>query len=74
MRLIAFLAALVALAACGSYAGSSGLMGWNPGRDHQVMLDTAAILQGMAQAHEEKAQAAACNAATPVRSDRSPCR
>jgi hypothetical protein len=75
MRLAAFIAALIALAACGSYAGSGTVLGWNPAREHQVMMDTTAILQGMAQAHVEKAQAAACNEATPTASDRPPpCR
>jgi hypothetical protein len=75
MRLAVFFLVLVALAACGSYAGSDGLLGWNPARRQQVMMDTAAILQGMARAHVEKAEAAACNSATGPQSDRaSPCR
>ena len=74
MRAAGFILLLIALAACGSYAGSGGLMGWNPARQQQVTLDATAILQGMAQAHEEKAQDAACNAATPTRSDHPPCR
>ena len=73
MRLAAFLFALIALAACGSYAGSDGLFS-SAARQQQVMRDTTAILQGMAQAHAESAQSAACNAATPTRGDRSPCR
>jgi hypothetical protein len=74
MRLAVIIAVLIALAACGSYAGSSGVLGWNSARHQQVMMDTTAILQGMAKAHEEKAQAAACNAATPIESNHTPCR
>ena len=73
MRSAAFLLALVALAACGTYAGSEGVLGYSA-RRQQVLLDTAAILQGMARAHAETAQSAACNAATPTGSDHSPCR
>ncbi len=62
MRPVALLLALLALAACATYAGSEG---WNPVRDRYVAQDTQAILQGMVRAHLENAEAAACSAATP---------
>jgi hypothetical protein len=72
--LIAFLF-LCLLAACASFAAGTG-GGWNSsdsGGQAQVMRDTTAILQGMAQAHVESSEAAACNAVSMQGGQRPPC-